>query len=358
MRPRDPACRCTPVREWPALDRTLWAKALEPSDPFEPDVGYARRWAATTLLTIESGYGRWLGWLERSGQLDPSIPPGDRSSADRVRAYLQMLRDAGQADNSCATRLQQLGNALQAMHLDRDWSWLHRVSSRIHSTAVLVRDPVKRMQPADQVVALGRDLMRAAVHDRFRTPLERAVLYRDGLVIAFLIYRPLRLGNLAAMELDRHVQHHGGGWRLRFEAAETKGDEPIECAWPPELVENLEAYLAVHRSQLLRTSRAPEAIRALWASKRGGPMGPDAIEVQVKERTHEAFGEPINPHVFRHIAATWIATNKPDGASDIRSVLSHSSIATSEKYYNRATMLGASTAYQQTLVHLRGKQRA
>ena len=356
MSRHDLQSRCTPRDLWPAQDRELWLIACLPADPLEPEMGYAQRWKPTTRKEIERGYGRWLGWLERSGKLDLTCEPGDRASQEQVREYLDMLRDAGQADNTCAGRLQQLGNALRAMHQDRDWGWLHRASSRIYSKAVLVRDPVERMQPAADVIALGRDLMHAAVHDRFRTPLDRATLYRDGLMIALLVQRPFRLANFTAMALGRHVRHQGEAWRIHFEGAETKGGEIIDGPWPEALVENLEDYLLTHRKELLRTARSADSVHALWISRQGKPMGSDAIEFQIKGRTEEEFGRSINPHAFRHIAATEIATNNPDGALDIKSVLSHSSIATSEKHYNRATTLGASATYQQTLSELRRSQ--
>ena len=41
---------------------------------------------------IVYGYGRWLQWLDRQDLLDPTSPPGDRITPDRVRAYLADLR--------------------------------------------------------------------------------------------------------------------------------------------------------------------------------------------------------------------------------------------------------------------------
>ena len=262
--------RCTPVRDWPERDRQLWEKALAPADPFEPEVGYARRWADTTRTGIVNGYGRWLGCLERTSQLDPTLPPGDRATEERARDYLDMMRESGLADNTCAGRLQQLCNALRAMDRDRDWSWLHRASSRIYSKAVLVRDPVERMQPAEDVVQLGLDLMHAAVHDRFRTPSDRAILYRDGLIIALLVRRPFRMANFSAMGLGTHVCEQAGSWRIRFEGEATKGGEIIDCAWPGELLEHLRSYLDVHREVLLRSAKAHDGVQALWVARAEG----------------------------------------------------------------------------------------
>ena len=352
------AARCTPVSEWPDLDRAAWAVALEPADPFEPSSGYAHRWKASTRKEIEGGYGRWLHWLAQTGQLDRASAPGQRVTHERTHAYLRTLRDAGNADNTIAGRLQQLCNALRAMDPLGDWQWIHRASSRIQSNAVPVRDPVSRMQPAEDIIALGVDLMRAAEHDRFRSPCDRATLFRDGLILAFLVQRPFRSVNLASIRLGEHLQQVGGTWRLRIDASETKGGEAIQCDWPAVLVEGLEQYLKVHREELLKGASPPNSsVPSLWISRHGKPMGVDAISVQVGNRTRGEFGRAINLHTFRHIAATTIATSDPAGSANIQCVLGHASMTASEKYYNRATRLSAGVSFQGTIADLRRRRR-
>jgi integrase/recombinase XerD len=357
-RQNDPQTRCTPVHEWPTLDREAWLAAQQPADPFDPALGYALRWKATTRKEIQGGYGRWLGCLERAGQLDPSAPPGERATRGRVKGYLEALRASGLADNSLAGRLQQLANALRAIAPDHDWSWIHRASSRIYANARPVRNIAERMQPIQDIIALGFDLMHAAEHDRFRTPCERATLYRDGLIVALIAPRPFRLENFASIALGKHLEERGGAWKLFFDGTETKEGRPIECGWPHNLTDQLRRYLDVHREQLLKSAPAPRRpTQALWISRRGLPMGHDAISVQIGERTKEAFGKPINPHTFRHIAATAVATSNPEGAFDIESILGHSSMTASEKHYNRANMLGAAATLQARVADLRKERR-
>jgi integrase len=265
-----------------------------------------------------------------------------------------MLRAAGNADNTVASRLQQLCNALRAIDPTGDWAWIHRASARLYAKAVLVRDPVNRMQPAEDVIQLGLDLMHAAEHDRFRTPCDRATMFRDGLMIAFLIQRPFRSANLTGIALGRHLEQRGGQWRLFFEGDETKGGETIECSWPPSLVDALERYLEVHRKELLKGGAARRrSTDALWISRQGKAMGASAASYQICARTKETFGKPINPHTFRHIAATTIATSNPEGVADIQGVLGHSSMSASEKHYNRAKMIGAGAKLNATIAGLR-----
>jgi integrase/recombinase XerD len=357
MTRHDPLSRCTPLNEWPERDRVAWAVAVEPAAPLAV-AGYALRWKASTRVMIISGYGRWLAWLERMGLLDPKAPPGDRASRDRIQAYLAMLRAAGLADNTVAGRLEQLGNALRAIAPDGDWGRIHLASSRIYSTAKLVRDPVARMQPPEAVIGLGRELMQVADHDSARRPVDQSVLYRDGLIIAFLVHRPFRLDNLAGLSLERHLQRRGGQWRLFIDATDTKGGLSIDCAWPADLVDELERYLSVHRPRLLEAAPAPRGpVQALWVSKRGLGMGEHAIARQVSDRTCEAFGKSINVHTFRHIAATLIATNNPKGASDISAILGHKSMRASDKHYNRAKTIAAGASLQANIALMRKEAR-
>jgi integrase/recombinase XerD len=356
-RPVDPSVRCTPLVEWPVAHQAAWGVALQPQDLFDPTTGYAARWAASTRLTIEQGYGRWLGFLALSGRLDSLSSPGQHATRENVADYLAALRVAGLADYTLALRLQQLSNALKAMAQDGDWQWIQRASSRLHSAAIPVRDQNARIQAAQDVLALGFDLMRMADQDRFRTNFDRAKMYRDGLIIALLTLRPLRSANLCSIVIGQHLQLRGENWRLSFEDDEVKHGEPIDCSWPDPLVESLERYVAVHRQTFANANGALAASKspALWLSASGEQLGPDAVSVQVANRTKETFGTAINLHSFRHIAATTIATKNPEGVTDIKDVLAHSTMRTSEVHYNRAKMIDAARIYHDTIRQLRSK---
>lgn len=350
--------RSIPFAQWPARDREAWTLACAPGDILDSTLGYASRWKESTRALIEAGYGHWLASLARTGRLDRTAPPGARATRANLDAYRVELRAAGLADNTVAGRLQQLADMLRAIAPEGDWAWIHRASSRIASKAVLVRDPVERMQPPAAIMKLAEDMMASAETDRFRMPVEKAVLFRDGLMIAFLIRRPLRSANLHDLALDTSLELRGDTWRMHFEAKDVKNGIAIDMIWPQELVGALERYLEVHRPVLLKTAKKRQApTRALWISKQGSPMNKATIGLQVSARTKAEFGKPINPHTFRHIAATAIATSTPEAAMEIATVLGHDTIKTAEKYYNRAEILGAGTTYQGSLAAYRGAKK-
>jgi site-specific recombinase XerD len=351
---RTPENRCVPVSEWPEPDRAAWLRGQQPLDLLDATVGQANRWAPDTQKMIESSYGRWLGWLQLTGQLRDHETPGERAQPDRLRAYLEALKAANLADYTCARLIQQLGDALKVMAPDEDFAWVSRAGGRLHSSAKPSKDLRPRLRMADEVLQLGLDMMHAAKNDRFRTSLDRACLFRDGLLIALLTLRPIRSKNLTALTLDRHVVKRGDTWWLSLPPEEGKTGKELECLWPEQLASQLERYLDVHRPALLQCStRGDQAGHALWVSKQGTPMTSDALSFQVKARTAEEFGEPINLHSFRHIAATTIATVDPDNTAHTAAILGHTDLEASDKHYNRGRTVAAGKRYHATLADVR-----
>ena len=146
------------------------------------------------------------------------------------------------------------------------------------------------------------------------TELRRFKTYRDGLLIATLAARQLRLGNLTGLTLGRTLVQQGDGWWIQIPAAETKTKDPIEEPWPEMLVPHLETYLTDHRAGIvaLRGSDSGALGDALWLSMHGLPMNDNAIYIRIVARTREGLGQAINPHLFRVCAATSIAIDDPE----------------------------------------------
>ncbi|MCS6625397.1 tyrosine-type recombinase/integrase [Roseibacterium beibuensis] len=340
--------RCLPVSEWPEQDQNAWALALEPYDAFDPTVGLASEWASATQDVMASGYGRWLNWLAQRDELDGSKSPGERATRARLQAYLESLRSENLAEFSIAGRIKQLGRMLQMIEPAGNWVWIVRAADSLHRAAQPKRDRREIMQPPEEILQLGLDLMDAAEHDRFRTDTDRAVLFRDGLLLAFLVQRPFRRSNLAGLALGQNLELTDV-WQIRIEDDDTKNGAPISCDWPPALVDALERYLKVHRETLFRGQKVKVATQALWISKQGRTMGDDAIYCQIKARTKVEFGKAINPHTFRSIAATMIAESSPAESTAIMDVLGHGSMRSSERWYNQAGMRAAGEHFHRSL---------
>jgi integrase/recombinase XerD len=345
-------CLCRRVEEWPGVDQALWREAVQEADPFGPGTP-GGEWSERSRAKTARGYGRWLSWLSEKGQLDPEQAPGDRVTALAVRAYVADLASIN-GDFTVVCRVQELYDAIRVMAPDRDWGWLRQIQNALRARSISVRDKRARMQPAGELVKLGKALMRKAETASTKPSLTRAVWYRDGLMIAFLAHRPLRLSNLAAITLARHLIRQSRGYRLYFSADEVKGGRSIDTAVPALLVEDLDRYLDHYRPILLTRGgrQSPAACNALWVSEIATALDPLSIPNRIKKHTRAAFGKHLWPHLFRDCAATTIAIDDPKHARSIMNILGHSTPATSGKHYNQARSLEASRRYQKVIADL------
>src|ERR1700751_1860100 len=78
------------------------------------------------------------------------------------------------------------------------------------------------MQPIGALVRLGKTLMQTA-ESSDKPLLSRAVTFRDGLMIALVALRPLRLSNLAAITIGAHLSQQKTGYHRFFNGLEMKG---------------------------------------------------------------------------------------------------------------------------------------
>jgi integrase/recombinase XerD len=284
--------RCRPVEQWPQRDQHQWQSALQAGDLLEPGGCRAERSLFSNRAMVK-GYGRWLAWLDSRRLLDHQVVPGDRITPDRVRAYLADL-EAENASGTVIARLIELKIMADIMAPARDWSWIYRMASLIRARHKPARPKRHRLVDITQLLNLGISLMAAAENET--TKLRRFKTNRDGLMIALLASRPLRLRNLTGLILKRTLVQRGDGWWIQIPAAETKTKDPIELPWPDMLVPHLQTYLADHRSGIaaLRGSHSD----ALWLSMHGSPMTDNAIYIRIVARTREGLGRPVNPHLF------------------------------------------------------------
>ena len=187
-----------------------------------------------------------------------------------------------------------------------------------------------------------------------RNPVLRAVRFRDGLMIALLAARPLRVSNLVAIRLGQQLIRQGDGWALVFEPHEMKNRRPFEIPFPRELNSALDTYLQTWRPALLQDHEMDH----LWITQYGRPMNSKAAHARVTKVTLRALGKSLNPHLFRDCAATSVALEDPEHVQIIASILGHSALSTAEKYYNQAHTLEAGHAYQGTIQYLRKASRS
>lgn len=117
---------CLPVRHWPPMDQALWRAAQE--DLLAGEEGSRGDHKPISNRKVEKGYGRWLSWLAQTGQLDPDLPPGERITRDRAKAYIRDLARVN-GRSTLLNRLQELHDAACAMAPGADWLWIRRMAA-------------------------------------------------------------------------------------------------------------------------------------------------------------------------------------------------------------------------------------
>lgn len=358
---RSPRRLCLRIEDWPPVDRAAWEAALVPGDIFDPG-GVGAAWAPNTRRGVASAYGCWLAWLSGEGLLDPQQPPGLRATNERVARYVDELR-GNAASGTVYMNVVRLGAAMTALAPAENWRWLRDLADRLKREVIPVRDKRKLIVPAQQLFALGMRLMAEAEQLNDALPWRRAMHYRNGLMIALLVARPLRISNFASIELDRHLVRTRSGYRLIFSASETKTRRPLDFLFPHELQAALEHYLHLHRPILCaRAERQAESPlrytgKHLWVSTFGTGMQANSIYCVITGLTNCRLRKWLNPHLFRDCAATSIAFDQPDNVQIAAAILGHTTIATTERYYIHAQMVRAAQTYHDQISAIRGKSR-
>jgi integrase/recombinase XerD len=352
-RGKAPERACMKRALWPQNDQSLWTAALTPADPFTGTGGTRAAHRPISNRNIERGYGRWLTFFSRHGLLNDTVSPADRITPAMVSAYLQELDSLANKKNSILARLEELTEMAMVMGPERDWRFLRRMSARVRARTEPPSAKASRLVSTEQLVALGHGLMKQAA--RQPTPLRSAILFRDGLIIALLAFRPLRLRNLAGLTLGKDLIRVEENWSIVLPPTATKTHVTLEYSWPESLRAGLATYLAVYRPVLVSRNgrwRAPIKDR-LWISSDGSPFTEAGIYQQIIRRTRIAFGRSINPHLARDMAATAMAIHDPNHVLLAAPLLGHRTFSTTQGNYIQAQSLEAHREFAAKLIKLR-----
>jgi integrase/recombinase XerD len=81
---------CLKPADWPVIDQQCWRDARSVTN-FLSGSGPARKWSPQRSRIVEQGYGQWLSFLARNGQLDPAQSPEARATPERIEAFVTQL---------------------------------------------------------------------------------------------------------------------------------------------------------------------------------------------------------------------------------------------------------------------------
>ena len=332
--------------DWPRADRTAWETAVADGDVLEGR-GPAAHWAPATMVTNRRHYGRWLGFLCHLGLLTGNCAPNARVTRESVRAFVEHLQSEV-APRTVVCTLVGLKVTMKAMYPRESWRWLADLCNALNRMSEPRKDKRARMRPAEEIYSTA-----IAELDRVRTtPLSRRierVAFRDSLMLALMVARPLRLKNFIRIKLGEHLAHERTGWDLRIPGAQVKNGQPLDFTFPDALVPYLEIYLDRVRPSFLPKPQSS----ALWLGYRGAPLTAHGAYYRFIFITKRLLNVAINPHLLRDCAATSLANQSPAAALAAGALLGHRNSSTTERYYIHANRLQASRALNSVLSSLR-----
>ena len=162
-------------------------------------------------------------------------------------------------------------------------------------------------------------------------PIQAAVKAEIALAIQILLVAPMRLANLAALNLEKNVVQVGGNeptYHLVIPPEDVKNEQPLEYPLPKVVNEMLGLYLAVFRPRLCRSE-----IPWLFPGEFDGHKTKGVLSGQIIDRISKVLGIRVTPHQFRHLAAALILDKDPANYEFVRRILGHKNLQTTINFY-------------------------
>ena len=338
-----PSQRALPLPDWPKVDRNSWHAAQEAAGVLD-DGGAASHLNALTRRDLTRRYAYFLSFVASQGKLDLEAPAAATVTEQNVLNYVQFLQQHV-SSVTLAQSINKISRVADFLAPQRDWRWLRRLARRLELRAK-PRDKRNEVVSIRELFQLGQQLMDQAEKSTSATNSFRALLFRDGLIIALLAADPLRLANATAQEIGRTIIKDGTTWSIQIPPEETKAGRLHLAILPDWSTRCIDRYVQHYRTFLANT----EPTNRLWLSDVGRPLTSDEFYRLVCKRTLDAFGKRVNPHLFRSCLATSTAVHHGAHIGLAMTVLDHTSIEVTERYYNQAKMIDAVRTYQDLLL--------
>jgi integrase len=362
-----PRIRSLPVAEWPEADRLAWEAACCPGERLRRG-GAAAHMKPATQRDLARHYRYFLDHLQRHGVCLSDSSAAELVTPERVTTYLAELQ--GRVGSvTCHTCISKICRMAGLLAPGRDFGWLRAIEADLNLTKV-PRSKYPRLVASSAIVEAGLTLFAEAELAAAEAPvlrpcstnpprfglglkqLRRAVLARNGIMIALLALCPIRLSNFAALTLGSSLCNVGATWWIVLEPAATKSGRADQRPVPKIINPLLDRYVGFYRPLLARAAM-PSDVGPLWISSRhGAPMSKGHVEFAIRRTTLTALGMEIGPHMFRTAATTESAARAPHLPGLATALLQHRDQRVTEEHYNRATAHEAAGVYANVLEDL------
>lgn len=193
--------------------------------------------------------------------------------------------------------------------------------------------------------------LRKQAQTRRMSPGRRLQKMQVAVAIELLLVAPMRLQNLADLQLGRQLQWpngRGGCLFIVLRDDETKNDEPLEYEVPPASRALLEEYVDRYRAHA-----GANDSQHLFVHQGGKPVSAAALRDRISKSIERELGVEMTPHQFRHLAATMFLDANPGAIGVVRDLLGHKSMKTTTNFYAGRRSRKAGEAWDQFLTTAR-----
>lgn len=156
-----------------------------------------------------------------------------------------------------------------------------------------------------------------------------AVTAQKALAVALLLVAPVRVKNLASIDIEQHIHRVSETvCFLTFPNTEVKNKQDLEYPLPAPVLRLLDIYVEVYRPLLAKKGGSK-----LFVSQKGNQKNPEHLSAQIPKFIHKELGLAMNAHLFRHFAGFIYLKNHPGEYETVRQLLGHKSIKTTIEFY-------------------------
>ncbi len=327
---------------WPEPDRSAWQIAMRIGDDFTAP-GSGAGWSPRSRENVERAYDIYLGTLRDHGILESVTSVADRYDLAAIKLFYEDRLTKVRSSSAWAN-LQALSRAFAAMAPETDRRDLHAVLSRLKARTSLVRSFKQPLPRPSDLVEIGNSLMTCA--DGMRLGFKAAIKFRDGALIKAATLIPLRRANWASVSIGRELVLDKVSVTLRIAAVQTKSRrQSVEIRLPLDVAASIRHYIDVYRPVLAKPN--VDDRDGLWLSQTGEPLTRAGVGLAISRSLEQRLGRPFSTHMFRHVAASFVADIAPDQSRMIAGFLTHATEEVAEEHYIRGQRAAAMREFQQ-----------
>ena len=180
--------------------------------------------------------------------------------------------------------------------------------------------------------------------------------HEAALALAILLTQPLRLRNLASLDIERHLVRDPRH-RLRrivLMADEVKNRRDVDVQLPDDLAGRIEKHIRAFRPNLPGHDKGS----ALFPGPAGVPRVPESIGRIVRRLVERQIGARFTPHLARHLAVEMLLDDDPNNIVVAQRLLGHASPKTTASIYGITRTSAAQNKYLAIVDGMREKAAA